>query len=359
MTDLFYTLNLLFFQVQQVVKKVKKRKLGLIISLMMTLVNTNVSAVPFQGKSYIVMEASHQIVIEGSNQDYIQSVASISKIMTCIIAIENMELDTIITVDDTINKAWGSGVYIHIGDKISLRDLLYGLMLRSGNDAAVMIAKAVGKEIPKFVDMMNDKAKELQLHSTTFSNPTGLDEEDNGNQSTVYDMARLMAYCHQNPIFNEIVQTKVYKRQDGMGSWHNKNRLLKDYSYCVGGKTGFTKKARRTLITRAIKGDHDLIIVTFNCGNDFEFHKKKYEECFETMEKQVLFDKGVYVIGGKPYLFDESLFIEKKKEDCVSYIIKDESVYLYVNQHYIRKQKLKRFCFVDLYQMILKDLFYE
>ena len=128
---------------------------------MMTLVNTNVSAVPFQGKSYIVMEASHQIVIEGSNQDYIQSVASISKIMTCIIAIENMELDTIITVDDTINKAWGSGVYIHIGDKISLRDLLYGLMLRSGNDAAVMIAKAVGKEIPKFVDMMNDKAKEL------------------------------------------------------------------------------------------------------------------------------------------------------------------------------------------------------
>lgn len=97
--------------------------------------------------------------------------------------------------------------------------------------------------------------------------------------------------------------------------------------------------------------------MTFNCGNDFEFHKKKYEECFETMEKQVLFDKGVYVIGGKPYLFDESLFIEKKKEDCVSYIIKDESVYLYVNQHYIRKQKLKRFCFVDLYQMILKDLF--
>lgn len=244
MTVLFSTLKLLFFQVQHMFKGVKKMKLGLIISLMMTLVNTNVSAVPFQGKSYIVMEASHQIVIEGSNQDYIQSVASISKIMTCIIAIENMELDTIITVDDTINKAWGSGVYIHIGDKISLRDLLYGLMLRSGNDAAVMIAKAVGKEIPKFVDMMNDKAKELQLHSTTFSNPTGLDEEDNGNQSTVYDMARLMAYCHQNPIFNEIVSTKEYKREDGNGTWHNKNKLLTNYEYCIGGKTGFTKKAR-------------------------------------------------------------------------------------------------------------------
>ena len=79
-----------------------------------------------------------------------------------------MELDTIVTVDDTINEAWGSGIYIHIGDKISLRDLLYGLMLRSGNDAAVMIAKAVAKDIPKFVDMMNDKAdrKSTRLNSS-------------------------------------------------------------------------------------------------------------------------------------------------------------------------------------------------
>ena len=102
--------------------------ISLIISLAITPLNS-VKPVEFQGKSYIVMEASNQVVIEGSNEDYIQSVASISKIMTCILAIENMDLDTIITVDDTINKAWGSGIYIHIGDKISLRDLLYGLML--------------------------------------------------------------------------------------------------------------------------------------------------------------------------------------------------------------------------------------
>ena len=138
-------------------------------------------------------------------------------------------------------------------------------MLRSGNDAAVMIAKAVGKEIPKFVDMMNDKAKELQLHSTTFSNPTGLDEEDAGNQSTVYDMALLMSYCSQNSIFNDIVMKESYKREDGGGTWQNKNRLLKEYEYCVGGKTGFTKKAKRTLVTRAIKNDVSLVIVTFNC----------------------------------------------------------------------------------------------
>lgn len=317
------------------------------------------SKVEFYGGSYLVYDSYNDYVVESSNENKRQSVASISKIMTAILVIENSRLDKKIIVDKTINKAYGSCVYIHIKDKVTIQDLLYGLMLRSGNDCALMLAKSVGGSVNHFVEMMNEKAQELNMKDSHFSNPSGLDEEDEGNVSTVKDMALLYDYCCQNPIFNEIVQTKVYKRQDGMGSWHNKNRLLKDYSYCVGGKTGFTKKARRTLITRAVKGNHDLIIVTFNCGNDFEFHKKKYEECFETMEKQVLFDKGVYVIGGKPYLFDESLFIEKKKEDCVSYIIKDESVYLYVNQHYIRKQKLKRFCFVDLYQMILKDLFYE
>lgn len=358
MTVLFSTLKLLFFQVQHMFKGVKKMKLGLIISLMMTLVNTNVSAVPFQGKSYIVMEASHQIVIEGSNQDYIQSVASISKIMTCIIAIENMELDTIITVDDTINKAWGSGVYIHIGDKISLRDLLYGLMLRSGNDAAVMIAKAVGKEIPKFVDMMNDKAKELQLHSTTFSNPTGLDEEDNGNQSTVYDMARLMAYCHQNPIFNEIVSTKEYKREDGNGTWHNKNKLLTNYEYCIGGKTGFTKKARRTLITMARKDDLDLIIVTFNCGNDFEFHQKKFEECYANLKATKIFSKGIVEFKQQQYYLDFDVYVNKKPTDKVEVSLNNNEIVILLNNQPIAKQKVVPYnCFLG-FKMVLKDLFY-
>ena len=290
--------------------------ISLIISLAITPLNS-VKPVEFQGKSYIVMEASNQVVIEGSNEDYIQSVASISKIMTCILAIENMDLDTIITVDDTINKAWGSGIYIHIGDKISLRDLLYGLMLRSGNDAALMIAKAVAKDVPKFVDMMNDKARELELHNTTFSNPTGLDEEDNGNQSTVYDMARLMAYCHQNPIFNEIVKTEEYVREDGNGTWHNKNKLLTNYKYCIGGKTGFTKKARRTLVTMARKNGLDLIIVTFNCGNDFEFHQKKYEECFDLLEETKIFSRGIVEFEQQKYYLDLDLFVNKKDSDKV------------------------------------------
>lgn len=331
--------------------------INILLTFLLLPLNTT-TPVTFQGKSYIVMEASNQVVIEGSNEDYIQSVASISKIMTCIIAIENMDLDTVITVDETINQAWGSGIYIHIGDKITLRDLLYGLMLRSGNDAAVMIAKAVGKEVTKFVDMMNDKAKQLELHNTTFSNPTGLDEEDNGNLSTVYDMARLMAYCHQNPIFNEIVATEKYNREDGNGTWKNKNKLLTNYEYCIGGKTGFTKKAKRTLITMARKDDLDLIIVTFNCGNDFEFHQQKYEECYEKLKETKIFSKGIVEFKQQQYYLDFDILVNKQENDQVDVSFENDEIIVSLNDQPVARQKVVPYNFFIGLKMIFKDLFY-
>ena len=206
---------------------------------------------------------------------------------------------------------------------------------------------------------MNEKARDIGMKQTHFSNPSGLDEEDEGNLSTVKEMAILYRYCCQNPLFNQIVKTKEYKRLDGKGYWHNKNRLLKEYPYCVGGKTGYTKKAKRTLITRAIKKQVDLIIVTYNCGNDFEFHQKKYEECFKNYEKLVLFDKGVRNIKGNWYLFENDLLMSKEKDESVSYLIHNEEMFIYRNQTYIKKIKLKRYRFRDFYLMILKDLVYE
>lgn len=315
--------------------------------------------VEFYGKSYIVYDSLNQYVVEGRNIDYLQSVASISKIMTAILVIENSRLDKKVTVDETINKAYGSCVYIHIKDQITIQDLLYGLMLRSGNDCALMLAKSVGSSVDHFVEMMNKKAKDLGMKYSHFSNPSGLDEEDEGNLSTVKEMAILYRYCCQNPLFNQIVKTKEYKRLDGKGYWHNKNRLLKEYPYCVGGKTGYTKKAKRTLITRAVKNHIDLIIVTFNCGNDFEFHQKKYEDCFKDYEKMILFDKGVRNIDGKWYLFLDDLWISKEKDEQVSYLIKDDQIFIYCNQTYIKKEKLKYYHFKDFYLMILKDMLYE
>lgn len=331
-------------------------KLLISFLMMFQVLYTNVE---FYGKSYIVYDSLNQYVVEGRNIDYLQSVASISKIMTAILAIENSRLDKKITVDETINKAYGSCVYIHIKDQITIQDLLYGLMLRSGNDCALMLAKSVGGSVDHFVEMMNKKAKDLGMKYSHFSNPSGLDEEDEGNLSTVKEMAILYQYCCQNPLFNQIVKTKEYKRLDGKGYWHNKNRLLKEYPYCVGGKTGYTKKAKRTLITRAVKNHIDLIIVTFNCGNDFEFHQKKYEDCFKDYEKMILFDKGVRNIDGKWYLFLDDLWIPKEKDEQVSYLIKDDQIFIYCNQTYIKKIKLKRYQFRDFYLMILKDLVYE
>lgn len=327
----------------------------ILISLLLVL---SVSKVEFYGSSYIVYDCLNDCIVEGYKIDRCQSVASISKIMTAILVIENSKLDRIVKIDETINKAYGSCVYLHIGDSITVKDLLYGLMLRSGNDCALMLAKVVGGSVDKFVGLMNDKAKELKMYNSLFSNPSGLDEEDNGNVSCVKDMAILYDYCCQNPFFNKIVKTKEYCRDDGLGYWHNKNRLLKEYKYCIGGKTGFTKKAKRTLITRARKDNNDLIIVTFNCGNDFEFHKNKYEECFKKYNELVLFDKGVRYIEGNWYLFNDDLMLKARKGDKVSYKVNNGYLALYSNDNYVGRIKLSEYSFFKLFVMILSD-FYE
>lgn len=318
---------------------------------------SKVEAMEFSGKSYIVMEASSKQVLEEKNEHHVQSVASISKMMTCILAIENVDLDKIVTVDNTIEKAWGSGIYIHIKDKISVRDLLYGLMLRSGNDAALMIAKTVAGSVEAFVEMMNKKANDLGLNHTTFSNPTGLDEEDNGNRSCVYDMASLMSYCHQNPIFNEIIATEEYKREDGNGTWHNKNKLLSQYEYCIGGKTGYTKQAKRTLVTIASKDQIDLIIVTFNCGNDFEFHKSKYEEYYQIYKESTILEKGIITYQGERFFIEEDLRLKKREEDSLDIKVKDNKVVVIVNDQPPISKKVKPFSFSTCFKWSFMEMF--
>ena len=320
---------------------------------------TSVKAVDFQGKAYIVMDSYNKTILESQNEHHIQSVASISKIMSAIVAIENGKLDDEYEIGEEVNEAWGSGVYIHIGDHINLRDLLHGLLLRSGNDAANVIAKNIGGDIPHFVDMMNQKAKDIGMKDSVFSNATGLDEEDAGNRSSAYDMALLMAYCVQNPIFNDIIMKETYKREDGGGTWHNKNRLLSEYEYCVGGKTGFTKKARRTLVTRAVKNDMSLIIVTLNCGNDFEFHKDKYEECFEKYKNIMILPKGIYQYHGHSFLIDQDLYYCGSEAVTPSMIGNEDSLKVYVsdNEMYEVKREsgvhiILRYWFILLGEMI-------
>lgn len=316
-----------------------------------------VEAMSFSGNSYVILDCSSNQVIESQNMYDVQSVASISKIMTAIIAIENQSLDTRIIVDDIVNQAWGSGIYVQIGDTVTLQDLLYGLLLRSGNDAALLIAQSVSGDIDSFVALMNEKALELGLSHTTFSNPSGLDEEDAGNLSCAYDMAIIMDYCCQNDIFREIIKTEDYQRLDGNGTWKNKNRLLTSYEYCIGGKTGFTDLAKRTLVSVARKDDLELIIVTLNCGNDFEFHESKYIEYYDKYEEKVLIGKGIKDINNYRYIIDLDIKEYVLEEDEISLEVENNVLYIIKNKEIIDTYQLTPyslkesilFCFHQLF----------
>lgn len=256
--------------------------------------------IPFYVKAisanaYIVMDMDSGRVLEGTNIDKQSLIASTTKILTAITAIEYGDLESTVRINQDILSAYGSGIYVQIGEKLKLDDLLYGLMLRSGNDAALAIASAVGGSKENFVFLMNEKAKSIGMKNSTFVNPSGLEENDgSANMSTVYDMALLTKYAMQNEDYRRIVSTKeiIVKSSMKTYKWINKNKLLRSYSYCTGGKTGFTQKARRTLVTTASKDNMNLIVVTFNDGNDFTDHKDLYEKYFSTYKNVKVIDKN-------------------------------------------------------------------
>ena len=192
-------------------------------------------------KSSIVMDLDSGRVLYENNADEKRLIASITKIMTCIIAIEEGDLDSEVEAGDEILKMYGTSIYLELNEKMKLIDLLYGLMLRSGNDASVVIAKAVAGSEEKFVKMMNDKAKEIGMTNTTFSNPHGLDEETK-NYSTARDMAKLSRYAYKNKTYRKIIGTEEYRVQTDSKSylWYNRMKLLGNYKYCTGGKNGYT-----------------------------------------------------------------------------------------------------------------------
>ena len=199
----------------------------LLFSLLFFIFIGSVNASTLTANSYILMDQTTGRVLAGKNYNNPMLIASITKIMTCLLAIESEKLDEIVVVDDIINKSYGSGIYIEVGEELTLRDLLYGLMLRSGNDAALMIAKYISGDVENFVSMMNNKAKEIGMTNTIFNNPSGLDNTDSGNYSSAYDMALLTRYAMQYEEYRKIVKTKKYKLKTNNKTyiWHNKNKL--------------------------------------------------------------------------------------------------------------------------------------
>lgn len=254
-------------------------------------------------RSSIVMDMNSGRILYQKNINEKMLIASTTKIMTFVVAVENGFLDDVVTVGDEVLSMYGTNIYLEVGEEMTLRDLLYGLILRSGNDAAVVIAKHVGGSIENFVDLMNKKAKQLGMTNTKFSNPHGLDDETE-NYSTAYDMAKLTKYASTLMEFVEISGTKKWKTTSNNKTyiWYNRNKMLNN-SYVTGGKTGYTPKAGKTLVSTASKDNLNLIAVTLNDGNHYDTQKHLFDYAFSNYKSTLIIDKDN--IDFKNKLYDE------------------------------------------------------
>jgi D-alanyl-D-alanine carboxypeptidase len=219
--------------------------------------------------------------------------------MTAIVAIEHGKLSDNVKVGRNAYSKEGSSIYLKLGEEMSLHNLLYGLMLRSGNDAATAIAEHVGGSLEGFVYLMNVKALEIGLTNTTFKNPHGLDED--GHMSSANDLAKLTAYALKNPVFAEIVRTKVKKAPNPNESWDytwlNKNKMLSLYEGADGVKTGYTKLAKRCLVSSATRNGQQLAVVTLNDGDDWADHSRLLDYGFTYYPLFNVVNKGDIVQG--------------------------------------------------------------
>ena len=334
-----------------------KKNLIILIFIFMLILIPKVNASTNSASSYILMDEVTGRVLVSKDMSSKRLIASITKIMTSTLAIESGRLDEVVEVDDTISEAYGSGIYIEVGEEITLRDLLYGLMLRSGNDAAIMIAKFVGGSEEEFVNMMNNKAKELGMKNTTFYNASGL-PTPHGNYSSVYDMALLTRYAMQYEEYREIVGTKKYKVTTNKKTyiWDNKNKLLK-YDFITGGKTGYTEESGRTLVSTATIDNMNLIVVTIRDSDDWNTHLELYNYAKEKYYPYKVLNKNKFKVYGDNYYKNGTFYI---KNDVYIPLLKNEKKALISHIILEKKQNYNNNEKIGKNQILLGDtLLYE
>ena len=328
-----------------------------IIFIFIILLFINVSA----STSTIVMDTNNKRILYQNNAYERKLIASTTKIMTFVVAYEYAKdyLDLEIEAGNEILKMYGTSIYISLHEKMKLRDLLYGLMLRSGNDAAIVIANFVGGSEEGFVKLMNKKASFLGMNNTIFSNSHGLDEVTK-NYSTAYDMALLSCYASKIPLYREITKTKYYNVKTNLKSysWINRNKMVFTYPEFTTGKTGYTPKAGKTLVTTAKNNNLELTIVSLNDDNHYEKHHNLYEKMFSKYKMELLvskddFNNDKYYIKNDIYY---PLTTDEKSDITVKLLINDkdtskivvflnnneiihEKVYFYDNKNEIQNNK--------------------
>lgn len=274
-----------------------------------------------QSGAVLVMDQKSGRIIYSNNAGEPLLIASTVKVLTGILAIESGRLYEKIEIGNYILKSYGSGVYIKPGEKLLLIDLVYGLLLRSGNDAALAVANAVSGNEADFVKLMNDKAQALGCEQSLFKNPSGLDDRTI-NQVSASCLANVYRYAMNNETFREIVKTEQYKLTTNKNTylWINKNKMLSKYRYTTGGKTGFTEKSGKSLITSAKKKNIELIVVTINNPGHYNTHLKLYKKYFKKYQMVKIINHKNFKVP-KDKLYKDKLLV---REDFLYPLTKSE-----------------------------------
>lgn len=252
--------------------------------------------------AYAVVDGENGRFLFGQNEVMQLPIASLTKVWTALVVIENSELDEIVHISKEASLAEGSLLYLKENDQWTVEQLLYGLMLRSGNDAAWALAEHVGGSVEGFVRLMNDKAELHGLTETRFMNPSGLPHTE--HLSSAYDMGKMMMLAMRNEKFRKIASTVVYA--DETIHWSNKHKLL-GHDGAVAGKTGYTKAAGRTLVTDFQVDARHFIVVTLNVANDWAVHRQLAEEVVKNYEWVMLLKPQVYRMGLERVLLDSDV----------------------------------------------------
>ena len=276
-------------------------------------------------KAAVIYEPESDTILYAKDEGSRLPMASTTKIMTALVAIERENLNKKIKVDPRAVGIEGSSAYLRVGEEFTLRELLYALMLRSANDAAEAIAYAVAGGLDEFALLMNEKATALGLSNTHFTNPHGLDDDE--HYTTALELAKITAAAMKYPEFREIVSTKTKRiEKEGLTRlFANHNKMLSRYDGCIGVKTGYTQKSGRCLVSAAERDDVLLITVTLSCPDDWREHERMLDFGFSEVERVTVlskddFETSTKVTGGtadrvKLGIDDDITIIKKKNDD--------------------------------------------
>ncbi|MBS4536238.1 D-alanyl-D-alanine carboxypeptidase [Clostridium sp. D2Q-14] len=274
-------------------------------------------------KSAILIEKDSGRILYSKNIDEKLPMASTTKIMTALIAIEKGDLDEIVTIKSDWINVEGSSIYLKSNEKIKLKDLVYGLILRSGNDAATAIACHIAGSVDNFSALMNKRAKEIGALNTNFTNPHGLHSDN--HYTTAYDLALISQEALKNEVFREISKSADYMAERDLNShFYNKNKTLWEYDGGDGVKIGYTQTSGRCLVSSATRNDMQLIAVVLNDNNWFEDCYNLFDHGFDNYKRiQILrkdnYIKDITINNGKidrlPVVINKDLYYPLKKDE--------------------------------------------